>query len=169
MAHAQFRHHQVSTTNDILGYRIMRSLGIVRGITVRSRSMVGNLGAALQTMVGGNISIYTELCEKAREEAFELMLRHAAAMGANAVWHALRRQRGGPGVTEVLAYGTAVQVEPSPERSAARLLRAVAARLGRTGACRAAARHWRVDHVGSKGHRNQCVVGKRSRTPCSTA
>jgi uncharacterized protein YbjQ (UPF0145 family) len=107
-------HHQVSTTNDIPGCRIVRSLGIVRGITVRSRSVVGNLGAALQTIVGGNISIYTELCEKAREEAFELMLRHAAAMGANGVV-AMRYDANevAQGVTEVLAYGTAVQVEAS--------------------------------------------------------
>ncbi len=78
-------HHQVSTTSNIPGYRVTRSFGVVRGITVRSRSIVGNIGAALQTLVGGNISIYAELCEKAREDAFELMLQHAAAMGANAV------------------------------------------------------------------------------------
>ncbi|CAM0997875.1 putative pentameric protein YbjQ, UPF0145 family [Rhodanobacter sp. Root179] len=107
-------HHQVSTANEIPGFRIVRSLGIVRGITVRSRSVVGNLGAALQTIVGGNISIYTELCEKAREEAFELMLQHAAAMGANGVV-AMRYDANevAQGVTEVLAYGTAVQVEAS--------------------------------------------------------
>jgi uncharacterized protein YbjQ (UPF0145 family) len=107
-------HQQVSTSNEIPGYRIVRSLGIVRGITVRSRSVVGNLGAALQTIVGGNISIYTELCEKAREEAFELMLRHAGAMGANGVV-AMRYDANevAQGVTEVLAYGTAVQVEAS--------------------------------------------------------
>jgi uncharacterized protein YbjQ (UPF0145 family) len=107
-------HHQVSTGNEIPGYRIVRSLGIVRGITVRSRSVVGNLGAALQTIVGGNISIYTELCEKAREEAYELMLRHAGAMGANGVV-AMRYDANevAQGVTEVLAYGTAVQVEAS--------------------------------------------------------
>ena len=107
-------HHQVSTTNDIPGWRIVRSLGIVRGITVRSRSVVGNIGAVLQTIVGGNISIYTELCEKAREEAYELMLQHAAAMGANGVV-GMRYDANdvGQGVTEVLAYGTAVQVEAS--------------------------------------------------------
>ncbi len=105
---------QVSTGNDLPGYRIVRSFGIVRGITVRSRSVVGNLGATLQTLIGGNISIYTELCEKAREEAFELMLQHAAAMGANAVI-GMRYDANdvAQGVTEVLAYGTAVQVEPS--------------------------------------------------------
>ena len=107
-------HHQVSTTNDIPGYRIVRSLGIVRGITVRSRSVVGNIGAALQTIVGGNITIYTELCEKAREEAYELMLQHAAAMGANGlVGMRYDANDVGQGVTEVLAYGTAVQVEAS--------------------------------------------------------
>jgi uncharacterized protein YbjQ (UPF0145 family) len=103
----------VSTTNDIPGYRIVRPMGVVRGITVRSRSIVGNLGAALQTLVGGNITIYTELCEKARGEAFDLMLQHAAAMGANAVV-GMRYDANevAEGVTEVLAYGTAVQVEP---------------------------------------------------------
>ncbi|WP_266158158.1 YbjQ family protein [Dyella silvatica] len=105
--------HLVSTSNEIPGYRIVRPLGIVRGITVRSRSVIGNIGAALQTLVGGNISIYTELCEKAREEAFELMLQHAAEHGANAVI-AMRYDANdvAEGVTEVLAYGTAVQVEP---------------------------------------------------------
>jgi uncharacterized protein YbjQ (UPF0145 family) len=111
---ASVPHHQVSTSQDIPGFRIVRSLGIVRGITVRSRSVVGNIGAALQTLVGGNISIYTELCEKAREEAFELMLRHAAAMGANGVV-SMRYDANdvAEGVTEVLAYGTAVVVEPA--------------------------------------------------------
>ena len=104
----------VTTGNDLHGYRVVRTLGIVRGITVRSRSVVGNLGAALQTLVGGNITLSTELCEKAREEAFELMLQHAAAMGANGVV-AMRYDANdvAQGVTEVLAYGTAVQVEPS--------------------------------------------------------
>jgi uncharacterized protein YbjQ (UPF0145 family) len=103
----------VTTGNELPGYRIVRPMGIVRGITVRSRSVVGNLGAALQTLVGGNITIYTELCEKAREEAFELMLRHAAERGANAVV-GMRYDANdvAEGVTEVLAYGTAVQVEP---------------------------------------------------------
>jgi uncharacterized protein YbjQ (UPF0145 family) len=104
----------VSTTNDVPGYRVVRPLGIVRGITVRSRSIVGNVGAALQTLVGGNISLYTELCEKARVEAFELMLDHAASLGANAVI-GMRYDANevAQGVTEVLAYGTAVQVEPA--------------------------------------------------------
>ena len=105
--------HMVTTANELPGYRIIRPMGIVRGITVRSRSIVGNLGAALQTLVGGNISIYTELCEKAREEAFELMLKHAGQHGANAVV-AMRYDANdvAEGVTEVLAYGTAVHVEP---------------------------------------------------------
>ena len=106
--------NMVTTGNELPGYRIVRPMGIVRGITVRSRSIVGNLGAALQTLVGGNISIYTELCEKAREEAFELMLLHAGQHGANAVV-AMRYDANdvAEGVTEVLAYGTAVQVEPA--------------------------------------------------------
>jgi uncharacterized protein YbjQ (UPF0145 family) len=111
---AALAREMISTANEIAGWRVVRHVGIVRGITVRSRSVVGNLGAALQTIVGGNISIYTELCEKAREEAFELMLRHAAAMGANGVV-AMRYDANevAQGVTEVLAYGTAVQVEAS--------------------------------------------------------
>jgi uncharacterized protein YbjQ (UPF0145 family) len=106
--------HMVTTSNELPGHRIVRPMGIVRGITVRSRSVVGNLGAALQTLVGGNITIYTELCEKAREEAFELMLKHAAERGANAVI-GMRYDANdvAEGVTEVLAYGTAVQVEPT--------------------------------------------------------
>ena len=105
-------HHLVSTANEIPGHRVVRCLGLVRGVTVRSRSVIGNLGAALQTLVGGNITLYTELCEKAREEAFELMLQHAATMGANGVL-AMRYDANdvAEGVTEVLAYGTAVQVE----------------------------------------------------------
>lgn len=105
--------HLVTTGNELAGYRIVRPLGIVRGIIVRSRSIVGNVGAALQTLVGGNISLYTELCEKAREDAFELMLEHAGARGANAVI-GMRYDANevAQGVTEVLAYGTAVQVEP---------------------------------------------------------
>jgi uncharacterized protein YbjQ (UPF0145 family) len=105
------RHH-VTTANDLAGARVLRSLGVVRGIVVRSRSVVGNIGAALQTLVGGNISLYTELCERARREAFDLMLDHAAAMGANAIL-AMRYDANeiAPGVTEVLAYGTAVVVE----------------------------------------------------------
>ena len=108
-------HGAVTTANELHGYRVVRTLGIVRGLTVRSRSVIGNIGAALQTLVGGNITLYVELCEKAREEAFELMCQHAAAMGGNAVL-AMRYDANdvADGVTEVLAYGTAVVVEPSP-------------------------------------------------------
>jgi uncharacterized protein YbjQ (UPF0145 family) len=106
-------HHLVTTGTELPGHRIVRPLGIVRGIIVRSRSIVGNVGAALQTLVGGNISLYTELCEKAREDAFELMLDHAGARGANAII-GMRYDANevAQGVTEVLAYGTAVVVEP---------------------------------------------------------
>jgi uncharacterized protein YbjQ (UPF0145 family) len=102
----------VTTANELPGYRIVRNYGIVRGILVRSRSIVGNFAAALQTVVGGNITVLTNLCEKTREEAFELMLQHAGEHGANAVvgmrYDATEVMQG---VTEVLAYGTAVQVE----------------------------------------------------------
>jgi uncharacterized protein YbjQ (UPF0145 family) len=111
---AMMTREMVTTTNELAGWRIIRQLGVVRGITVRSRSVVGNLGAALQTLVGGNITLYTELCERAREEAFGLMVQHAAALGANAVI-AMRYDANEvmQGVTEVLAYGTAVLVEPA--------------------------------------------------------
>jgi uncharacterized protein YbjQ (UPF0145 family) len=100
----------VTTANELPGHRIVRSLGLVRGIVVRSRSVFGTLGASLQTILGGNITLFTELCEKTREDAFELMLRHAAERGANAVV-AVRYDANEvmQGVTEVLAYGTAVQ------------------------------------------------------------
>ncbi len=102
----------VTTANELPGYRIVRIFGLVRGITVRSRSVFGTIGASLQTLVGGNITLFTGLCEKTREEAFELMLQHAAERGANAVI-AMRYDANEvmQGVTEVLAYGTAVQVE----------------------------------------------------------
>ncbi len=102
----------VTTANELPGYRIVKNYGIVRGIIVRSRSIVGNLAAALQTVVGGNITVLTNLCERTREEAFELLLEHAAQHGANAIV-ALRYDATEvmQGVTEVLAYGTAVQVE----------------------------------------------------------
>jgi len=94
------------------GYRISRQLGLVRGIIVRSRSIVGNIGAALQTIVGGNISIYTNLCERARQDAFAAMCAHAAALGANAVIGVrYDATEIGAGITEVLCYGTAVVVE----------------------------------------------------------
>jgi uncharacterized protein YbjQ (UPF0145 family) len=105
----------VTTALELPGYRIVRNLGIVRGIIVRSRSVIGSLGAALQTIVGGNITLLTNLCERTREEAFELMLQHAGEHGANAVvsmrYDATEVMQG---VTEVLAYGTAVQVERVP-------------------------------------------------------
>jgi uncharacterized protein YbjQ (UPF0145 family) len=102
----------VTTTFGFDGTRIARHLGVVRGITVRSRSVVGNFGAGIQSLFGGNISIYTELCEQAREEAFALMLRHAEEMGANAII-GMRYDANevSAGITEVLAYGTAVVVE----------------------------------------------------------
>jgi uncharacterized protein YbjQ (UPF0145 family) len=102
----------VTTSQDLPGYRIVRNYGIVRGIIVRSRSLLGSLGASLQTILGGNITILTELCENTREEAYELMMQHAGEHGANAVI-AMRYDATEvmPGVTEVLAYGTAVQVE----------------------------------------------------------
>jgi uncharacterized protein YbjQ (UPF0145 family) len=102
----------VTTALELPGYRIVRNLGIVRGIVVRSRSLVGTIGASLQTLVGGNITLYTELCEKAREDAFELMLQHAAEVGANAlIGMRYDANEVADGVTEVLAYGTAVVVE----------------------------------------------------------
>jgi uncharacterized protein YbjQ (UPF0145 family) len=102
----------VTSAVELPGYRIVRNFGIVRGIIVRSRRVIGNLGAALQTIVGGNITILTNLCEKTREDAFELLLQHAGEHGANAVV-AMRYDTTEvmQGVTEVLAYGTAVQVE----------------------------------------------------------
>jgi uncharacterized protein YbjQ (UPF0145 family) len=102
----------VTTAFTLDGYRIVRNLGLVRGIVVRSRSIFGTIGAGLQTIVGGNITLLTELCEKTREHAFELMMQHAAQMGANAVigtrYDATEVMSG---VTEVLCYGTAVVVE----------------------------------------------------------
>ena len=104
----------VSTTFDIPGHRTTKHIGLVRGITVRSRSVIGNIGAGIQSLFGGNITIYTNLAEKAREEAFELMVQHAVSAGANAVI-AMRYDANEitDGITEVLAYGTAVKVEPA--------------------------------------------------------
>lgn len=103
----------VSTTNDISGYKVVRHLGVVRGITVRSRSVVGNFAGAIQSFFGGKISIYVSLAENARQEAFEHMVDHAQQGGANAIL-AMRYDANEimPGITEVLAYGTAVWVEP---------------------------------------------------------
>src|SRR5262245_22111155 len=104
----------VTTTNDLPGHRVVRHIGLVRGITVRSRNIYGTIGASLQSLLGGNISLYTGLAEKAREEAYELMVEHAQEMGANAIL-AMRYDANEitDGVTEVLAYGTAVTVEPN--------------------------------------------------------
>ena len=102
----------VTTALTLPGYEVVRSLGIVRGITVRSRSIVGNFFGALQTLIGGNISVYTQLCEQARSEAYELMCQHARQQGANAIisvrYDATELMQG---LTEVLCYGTAVVVE----------------------------------------------------------
>ena len=102
----------VTTTNDLSGYRIVEHLGVVRGITVRSRNVIAGLGAVLQTLIGGNISIYTKLAEQARQEAYEMLVAHAENLGANAIL-AMRYDANeiSAGVTEVLAYGTAVIVE----------------------------------------------------------
>jgi uncharacterized protein YbjQ (UPF0145 family) len=106
------RTDMTTTTFTIDGYRVTRTLGVVRGITVRSRSLVGNLGAAVQQLFGGNITLLSELCERARTEAFELMCQHADGVGANAVvgvrYDATEVIQG---ATEVLCYGTAVVVE----------------------------------------------------------
>jgi uncharacterized protein YbjQ (UPF0145 family) len=108
-------HSMTTTTFTLDGYRVERTLGVVRGIIVRSRSVFGTIGASLQTLVGGNITLFTELCEKTREDAFAMMVRHAEEMGANAVlgvrYDATELTAG---VTEVLCYGTAVVVAPSP-------------------------------------------------------
>jgi uncharacterized protein YbjQ (UPF0145 family) len=107
-------HAMTTTAFTIEGYRIVRNMGVVRGIIVRSRSLFGTIGAGLQTMVGGNITLFSELCEKTREDAFETMLAHAWDLGANAVigirYDATELMNG---VTEVLCYGTAVVVEPA--------------------------------------------------------
>jgi uncharacterized protein YbjQ (UPF0145 family) len=106
----------VTTAFELHGFIVKRNLGIVRGITVRSRSIFGTLGGSLQTIIGGNITAFTKLCEKTREEAFELMLEHAAQMGANAVI-GMRYDANEilEGVTEVLAYGTALLVEAATD------------------------------------------------------
>ena len=107
-------HNNVTTAFDLPGFHVKRNFGVVRGIVVRSRSIVGTIGAGLQTIVGGNISLFSSLCEKTRQDAFELMLQHANELGANAVigarYDATEIMNG---VTEVLAYGTAVEVEPA--------------------------------------------------------
>lgn len=102
----------VTTAFELPGFRVKRNLGVVRGIVVRSRSIVGTIGAGLETLVGGNISLFTELCERTRSEAFDLMMQHASDLGADAIigasYDATEIMNG---VTEVLAYGTAVTIE----------------------------------------------------------
>ena len=102
----------VATTNDLPGYRVVAHLGLARGVTVRSRSVLGNIGGSIQSIFGGNLSIYTTLAETARQEAYDLLVAHAAELGANAII-AMRYDANEimEGVTEVLAYGTAVTVE----------------------------------------------------------
>ena len=111
--HSLMKHPMTSTTFGIEGYRIVKQFGVVRGVTVRSRSILGNIGAGLQTLFGGNITLYTELCEKTRAEACDMMVTHAQQIGANAVlgvrYDATEVM---DGVTEVLCYGTAALVEP---------------------------------------------------------
>jgi uncharacterized protein YbjQ (UPF0145 family) len=105
-------HAMTTTTFELDGFKVVKTLGVVRGIIVRSRSVLGTIGASLQTLVGGNITLLTELCEKTRNDAFDLMVQHAGELGANAVvgvrYDATEVMQG---VTEVLAYGTAVVVE----------------------------------------------------------
>ena len=104
--------NNITTAFQLDGFKITKNLGVVRGITVRSRSIIGNIGAGFQTLFGGNISLYAELCEKAREEAFEILVDHAEKTGANAII-GMRYDANevAQGVTEVLAYGTAVVIE----------------------------------------------------------
>jgi uncharacterized protein YbjQ (UPF0145 family) len=104
--------NMVTTTFELPGYRVVKPLGLVRGVTVRSRSICGTIGASLETIVGGNITLFEDMCEKTREQALDLMMEHAMERGANAVigtrYDATEVMQG---VTEVIAYGTAVQVE----------------------------------------------------------
>ena len=113
-------HPLTATTFELPGYRIVKSHGVVRGIIVRSRSIIGNIGANIQSLFGGNISLYTELCERARDDAFQQMLTHAGELGANAVvgvrYDATEIMSG---VSEVLCYGTAVRVVPARDTDAA--------------------------------------------------
>jgi uncharacterized protein YbjQ (UPF0145 family) len=105
---------RVTTAMGFDGYRVVQHRGVVRGIVVRSRSIVGSIAASIQTLFGGNITLYTELCERARQDAFDLMVRHGAQVGANAIiaMHYDANEIAS-GVTEVLAYGTAVVIEPA--------------------------------------------------------
>lgn len=107
-------HQMVTTAFEIEGFHVKQHLGVVRGIVVRSRNLFVNIGAAFQTLVGGNITAWTKLCEQTRAEAFDIMIQHATELGANAIIGArYDATELGQGVTEVLAYGTAVIVEPT--------------------------------------------------------
>ena len=107
-------HQMVTTAFELPNYRIVQNLGVVRGIVVRSRNIFATIGASLQTIVGGNITVWTNLCEQTRADAFEIMIQHATEVGANAVIGArYDNTEISQGVTEVLAYGTAVVVEPA--------------------------------------------------------
>jgi uncharacterized protein YbjQ (UPF0145 family) len=107
-------HQMVTTAFELPNYRIVQNLGVVRGIVVRSRNVFATIGAGLQTLVGGNITVFTKLCEQTRSDAFDIMIQHATEVGANAVIGArYDTTEIGQGVTEVLAYGTAVIVEPA--------------------------------------------------------
>jgi uncharacterized protein YbjQ (UPF0145 family) len=107
-------HPLTTTTFDLPGFRTTKSHGVVRGIVVRSRSVIGNIGAGIQSLFGGNITLYTDLCERAREDAFNQMLAHAGKLGANAVIGVrYDATEIGAGITEVICYGTAVTVEAS--------------------------------------------------------
>jgi uncharacterized protein YbjQ (UPF0145 family) len=111
---SHIRHDWVTTALELPGHRIFSNVGLVRGIVVRSRSIVGNFAAGLQTLMGGNITLWSSMCEKAREDAYQIMVQHAQELGANAII-AMRYDATevSAGVTEVLAYGTAVIVEPN--------------------------------------------------------
>lgn len=106
------KHEMTTTAFELNGYKTVKNLGIVRGIIVRSRSIIGNIGAMIQSLFGGNISLYTELCERARKDSFEMMIKHAEELGANAVI-GIRYDATeiGAGITEVICYGTAVIVK----------------------------------------------------------
>lgn len=106
-------HQMVTTAFDLPGYRVMQNLGVVRGIVVRSRNIFANIGASLQTIVGGNIKAWSQLCEQTRADAFDIMIQHASELGANGIIGArYDANEISSGATEVLAYGTAVIVEP---------------------------------------------------------
>jgi uncharacterized protein YbjQ (UPF0145 family) len=109
-------HHMVTTAFELTGFRVTQNLGVVRGIVVRSRNLFVNIGAAFQSMVGGNITPWTKLCEQTRADAFDIMIQHATELGANAIIGArYDTTEISAGVTEVLAYGTAVIVEPTDQ------------------------------------------------------